>query len=120
MRTIGSKLLELAEKAGVVIDTTRSAFGSYVWDGKTIASHTHHWNEWDIKYDIQHFSNEFLLHEVAHFMVANTYQRSLPEYGLDQHYLKRGEIVPGILFRKEKLYLEKKARIQTEKLEKLI
>lgn len=117
--SLNPKLLSLAEEKGVLIDTGRSAFGSYVWDGVSIATSTRHWNIWDDDYDVQRFSDSMILHEIAHWMVANEHQRSLPEWGLDQFYLKVGEIVPGILSKDEQKYLEKKAMIQTEKLERL-
>lgn len=114
------KLIRFCSENNIPIDTERSALGSYIWDGKSIAALTHHWNEWENKYDVQYFSYSFILHEIAHYLVASEYQRSLPEYGLDQYYLKRGEIISGVLPKKQQKYLEKKARIKTYKLENLL
>jgi hypothetical protein len=50
----------------------RSCVGSHIFDGKTIA----------IRASRGKFLDHDLLHEVAHFAVASSMQRKMPEYGL--------------------------------------
>lgn len=95
---VNHNVLRLAKILGVKIED-RSVDNSYIFDGKSIATHFYHCH-WvgKGKRDAYGFEEEDLvripgmspvyltdhdmLHEVLHFMVAAPEQRDLPEYGL--------------------------------------
>lgn len=107
MRTFKSIIVELAERYGVVI-ADRSATGSHIWDGETIADHYHSGYDGSKK----DFDKEFLCHELAHWIIAPEEQRKLPEYGypslFDFDLKKVKQIVPfDLMDRQEKWALKK-------------
>lgn len=59
----------------------RSCTNNYVWNGRNLATRYHIWNSGHIRkfYAISDFQ---LCHELAHWLVADSTQRTLPEYGL--------------------------------------
>jgi hypothetical protein len=84
------KVVELANQFGVKL-ANRSCFDSNAFDGETIAlAFTK--GRWELNEDpakdvhIQisshYFSDHEVLHEIAHFVVAEPEQKDLPEYGL--------------------------------------
>ena len=81
---IPQTLLDLAEKLGCPIVERNSAL-SYLWDGKSIATHTDP-RELFLVPDPDDHRSDFpasqLLHEVCHFLTADPEQYSLPEWGM--------------------------------------
>lgn len=77
-------LILLAKHYGVEF-SERSCSGDSIYDGKTIAMHSHKGP----------LSDHDLLHEVCHYIVASDKQRSLREYGLGYTASWRTQYAPS-------------------------
>lgn len=76
---------ELASKHGVEL-SSRSCSGGYLFDGKSVALYCnpdYGQDDFDACRSQKQYIGDFqALHEIAHFVVAEPWQRDLPELGL--------------------------------------
>jgi hypothetical protein len=86
MKTIHPQLRLIAERYGVPI-SERSCHKSYLYDGKTLATtyQLENWNDdftelLSLSAPIP-ISDEWMAHEIAHYVVADPVERQFPEYG---------------------------------------
>lgn len=77
IRTMHEAIQMLADRYGIKIKD-RNANDSYIYDGKTLATHVTDPETNKVVY----FSDHELLHDILHYVAASEYQRSWPEYGL--------------------------------------
>jgi hypothetical protein len=85
------KVQQLANHFGVKL-AYRSATGSHVFDGKSIAMSGGSTGTYR-----RDFSDHDLLHDIAHYAVASPEQRDLPEYGLGIARIAGEIYVPNVV-----------------------
>lgn len=80
------QLRKIAEQYGVPL-SDRSCHNSYMYDGKTLAT-TYQKENWDEDFnnllslsDPLPIPDDWMAHEIAHYVVADSVEREFPEYG---------------------------------------
>lgn len=93
---VSSAVATLAKSLGVTL-SSRSCSGSFLWDGKTLATHWQRWdNNWsDHIWETEHrvaerflsnlipIPDDSICHDMGHFLVSHDWCRDLPEFGLN-------------------------------------